>query len=115
MSRQPQALDYTSGTISSSAVNIFEIAQITAGATITSAPAGARSFVGTIESAAVRARGDGSAPTTTEGQLIGAGDVVYLGESEFSSMEFIADTGTDAELRGHFYNVEVDVILGKVS
>ena len=40
---------------------------------------------------------------------------MYLGESEFSSMEFIADTGTDAELRGHFYNVEVDVILGKVS
>ncbi len=40
---------------------------------------------------------------------------MYLGESEFSSMEFIRDTSTDAKLRGHFYNVEVDVILGKVS
>ena len=111
MSRQPQALDYTSGTITESAVNIFEMGS----ALISSAPTGARSFVGTIESAAVRARGDGTAPTGSEGMLIGNGDQVYLGESEFSSMEFFADTSTDAELRGHFYNVEVDVILGKVS
>jgi len=111
MSRQPQALDYTSGTITESAVTIFGMGS----ALISSAPVGARSFVGTIESAAVRARGDGTAPTGSEGQLIGNGDTVYLGESEFSSMEFFADTSTDAELRGHFYNVEVDVILGKVS
>ena len=111
MSRQPQALDYTSGTITESAVTIFEMGS----ALIASAPVGARSFVGTIESAAVRARGDGTAPTGSEGQLIGNGDTVYLGESEFSSMEFFADTSTDAQLRGHFYNVEVDVILGKVS
>jgi len=111
MSRQPQALDYTSGTISDSAVTILGMGS----ALITTIPTGARSFVGTIESAAVRARGDGTSPTGSEGQLIGSGDVVYLGESEFSSMEFIRDTSTDAELRGHFYNVEVDVILGKVS
>ena len=111
MSRQPQALDYTSGTISDSAVTILGMGS----ALITTIPTGARSFVGTIESAAVRARGDGTSPTGSEGQLIGSGDVVYLGESEFSTMEFIRDTSTDAELRGHFYNVEVDVILGKVS
>ena len=111
MSRQPQALDYTSGTISDSAVTIFEMGS----ALISAAPTGARSFVGTIESAAVRARGDGTAPTTSEGQLIGSGGIVYLGESEFSSMEFIRDTSTDAELRGHFYNVEVDVLIGKVA
>ena len=111
MSRQPQALDYTSGTISDSAVTILGMGS----ALVTTIPTGARSFVGTIESAAVRARGDGTAPTGSEGQLIGSGDVVYLGESEFTSMEFIRDTSTDAELRGHFYNVEVDVILGKVS
>ena len=111
MSRQPQALDYTSGTISDSAVTILGMGS----ALISTIPTGARSFVGTIESAAVRARGDGTAPTGSEGQLIGSGDVVYLGESEFTSMEFIRDTSTDAELRGHFYNVEVDVILGKVS
>ena len=111
MSRQPQALDYTSGTISNSAVTILGMGS----ALITTIPTGARSFVGTIESAAVRARGDGTSPTGSEGQLIGSGDVVYLGESEFSTMEFIRDTSTDAELRGHFYNVEVDVILGKVS
>ena len=111
MSRQPQALDYTSGTISDSAVTIFEMGS----ALVSSPPTGARSFVGVIESAAVRARGDGTAPTGSEGQLIANGDTVYLGESEFSSREFIRDTSTDAELRGHFYNVEVDVILGKVS
>ena len=111
MARQPQALDYTSGTISDLAVTILGMGS----ALITTIPTGARSFVGTIESAAVRARGDGTSPTGSEGQLIGSGDVVYLGESEFTSMEFIRDTSTDAELRGHFYNVEVDVILGKVS
>ena len=111
MARQPQALDYTSGTISNSAVTIFGMGS----ALVTSAPTGARSFVGTIESAAVRARGDGTDPTGSEGMLIGNGDQIYLGESEFSSMEFFRDTSTDAKLRGHFYNVEVDVILGKVS
>ena len=111
MARQPKALDYTSGTISDSAVTILGMGS----ALITTIPTGARSFVGTIESAAVRARGDGTSPTGSEGQLIGSGDVVSLGESEFTSMEFIRDTSTDAELRGHFYNVEVDVILGKVS
>ena len=111
MSRQPQALDYTSGTISTSAVTILGMGS----ALITTIPTGARSFVGTIESAAVRARGDGTSQTASEGQLIASGDIVYLGESEFASMEFIRDASTDAELRGHFYNVEVDVILGKVS
>ena len=111
MSRHPKALDYTSGTISTAAVTIFEMGS----ALITSAPVGARSFVGVIESANVRARGDGTAPTASEGQLISSGDTIYLGESEFSSMEFIRQASTDVELRGHFYNVEVDVILGKVS
>ena len=111
MARQPKALDYTSGTISDSAVTILGMGS----ALITTIPTGARSFVGTIESAAVRARGDGTSPTASEGQLIASGDIVYLGESEFASMEFIRDASTDAELRGHFYNVEVDVILGKVS
>ena len=111
MARQPQALDYTSGTISNSAVTIFGMGS----ALVTSAPTGARSFVGTVEEAAVRARGDGTSPTGSEGMLIGNGDQIYLGESEFSSMKFFRDTSTDAELRGHFYNVEVDVILGKVS
>ena len=111
MSRQPKALDYTSGTISTAAVTIFEMGS----ALITSAPVGARSFVGVIESANVRARGDGTAPTASEGQLISSGDTIYLGESEFSSMEFIRQASSDVELRGHFYNVEVDVILGKGS
>ena len=111
MARQPKALDYTSGTISDSAVTILGMGS----ALVTTIPTGARSFVGTIEEAAVRSRGDGTSPTTSEGQLISNGDVVYLGESEFSSMEFIRDTSTDAKLRGHFYNLEVDVMLGKVS
>ena len=111
MSRQPQALDYTSGTVSNSAVTILGMGS----ALITTIPTGARSFVGVVESASIRARGDGTAPTASEGQLIASGDTIYLGESVFTSMEFIRVTSTDAEVRGHFYNVEVDVILGKVS
>ena len=111
MSRQPQALDYTSGTVSNSAVTILGMGS----ALITTIPTGARSFVGVVESASIRARGDGTAPTASEGQLIASGDTIYLGDSEFTSMEFIRVTSTDAEVRGHFYNVEVDVILGKVS
>ena len=111
MSRQPQALDYTSGTVSNSAVTILGMGS----ALITTIPTGARSFVGVVESASIRARGAGTAPTAAEGQLIASGDTIYLGESEFTSMEFIRVTSTDAEVRGHFYNVEVDVILGKVS
>ncbi len=111
MARQPQALDYTSGTVSNSAVTILGMGS----ALISTIPTGARSFVGVVESAAIRARGDGTAPTDAEGQLIASGDTIYLGESEFTSMEFIRVTSTDAEVRGHFYNVEVDVILGKVS
>ena len=110
MSRQPQALDYTSVTVADTAITIFGN-----DALVTSAPIGARSFVGTMETAAIRARGDGTDPSASEGMLIGSGDQVYLGESEFAHMKFIRDTGTSGVLRGHFYNVEVDVILGKVS
>jgi hypothetical protein len=110
MSRQPQAVDYTSVTIAGSAINIFGN-----DALVTSAPTGARSFVGTLETAAIRARGDGTDPTGSEGILIGSGDQVYLGETEFNQMKFIRDTSTSGILKGHFYNVEVDVILGKVS
>ena len=45
MARQPQALDYTSGTVSNSAVTILGMGS----ALISSAPTGARSFVGTVE------------------------------------------------------------------
>ena len=110
MARQPQALGYTSVTIADSAITIFGN-----DALVKSAPVGARSFAGTMETAAVRARGDGTNPSDTEGMLIGNGDQVYLGETELASMKFIRDTGTSGVLRGHFYNVEVDVILGKVS
>ena len=66
MARQPQALDYTSGTVSNSAVTLFEMGS----ALVTSPPNGARSFCGTVESAAIRDRGDGTYPTASEGQLI---------------------------------------------
>ena len=109
MARQPKALDYTSGTVTNSAVTLTEMGS----ALVTTIPNGARSFCGTVESGAIRARGDGTAPTAGEGQLISENGIIYLGESEFSSMEFIRVTG-DAEIRGHFYNVEVDVLIGKV-
>ena len=110
MARQPEAIDYTSGTVSDSAVTLFEMGSVL----VSSIPTGARSFCGTVEEAAIRARGDGTDPTTSEGQLIAQNGIIYLGESEFESMHFIRDTSTDAKIRGHFYNVEVYVLIGKV-
>lgn len=110
MARQPQVLDYHSVTVADTAGSIFGLA--TSGF-LSEAPTGARSFVATCETAAVRARGDGTDATGSEGQYIAVGDTIYMGESEFGSMTFIRDTSTTGYLRGHFYNVEVDVIMGK--
>ena len=80
MARQPKAIDYTSGTVSNSAVTLFEMGS----ALITSAPTGARSFCGTVEEAAVRARGDGTDPTGSEGQLIAMNGIIYSKSSRVS-------------------------------
>lgn len=66
----------------------------------------ARSFVGRLETAQVRMRSDGTAPTTTEGELLEIGDIVILSAFEIEHMQFIRTGGTSGVLRGHFYDTE---------
>ena len=107
--RNPNVVDYTSVTVDGTAANIFSLTS----ALVTSKTGLMKCFVGTVETAAIRSRGDGSDATAAEGQLISAGDVIYLTESELEKTTFIADTGTSGFIRGHFYDVEVPNLIGK--
>ena len=73
---------------------------------LTGGVTGAKSFVGTVETGAIRMRGDGTDPTTSEGQLFDTGSVIVLSESDIDSTKFIRDTGTSGVLKGHFYNAD---------
>ena len=73
---------------------------------LTGGVTGAKSFVGTVETGAIRMRGDGTDPTTSEGQLFDTGSVIGLSESDIDSAKFIRDTGTSGVLKGHFYNAD---------
>lgn len=107
--RNPNVVDYTSFEVANTAANIFNLTD----ALVTSKTGLMKCFVGTVETAAIRARGDGTAVTAAEGQLISPGDVIYMTESELERTTFIADTGTSGYLRGHFYDVEVPNLIGK--
>ena len=107
--RNPNVVDYTSVTVDNTAKNIFSLTS----ALVTSKTGLMKCFVGTVETAAIRARGDGSDPTTAEGQLIGVGDVIYMTESELEKTAFVRSTSTTGYIRGHFYDVEVPNLIGK--
>lgn len=99
MPSQYSVVDYAAITVANSAGTILGLASI-------SLPTSAKSFVGTLETAPIRARGDGTSPTTSEGVLLNAGDTVVLSENEISNMEFIRTTSTSGVIRGHFYSIE---------
>ena len=109
--RNPNVVDFSSGTIPSSgdAVNVFGLGSPTGPAAKTGLM---KCFVGVVETVSIRARGDGTDPTTAVGQLIGVGDVIYLTESELEKTTFYATSST-ATLAGHFYDVEVSNLIGK--
>lgn len=107
MSRNPQVADYDVITISTSADDILALGALS------TYPTGMKSFVGVLETAAVRARGDGTSPSASEGVLINPGDTVYLSETEIRETEFIRDGSTDGVLRGHYYKAEVTDLLGR--
>ena len=75
---------------------------------LASVPSTAKCFVGVLEDAAVRMRGDGTDPDGSTGVLVGAGEVVVLSESEFANAKFIRDTSTDGVLQGNYYNIEAE-------
>ena len=107
--RNPNVVDYTSVEVDGTVANIFSLTS----ALVTSKTGLMKCFVGTVETAAIRSRGDGTDATAAEGQLIGVGDVIYLTEAELEKTTFIADTGTSGFIRGHFYDVEVPNLIGK--
>ena len=107
--RNPNVVDYTSVEVDGTAANLFNLTD-----KLVSAKTGMmKCFIGTVETAAIRSRGDGTDATAAEGQLIGVGDVIYMTESELEKTTFIADTGTSGFIRGHFYDVEVPNLIGK--
>ncbi len=101
-----QVSDYSTLTIAATAVNVLNDG--TAGGT---KPALAKSFIGTLESGQVRARGDGTAPTSTEGVLIEIGDTVILSESELGTMRFIRTGSVSGVLKGHYTSAEASLLV----
>ena len=111
MPRHFNIVDYTSATIAATAGTLLGLADANM---VTTKPSMAKCFVGYLETASVRARGDGTAPTASEGELINAGDIVGLDESEIGLMNFIRTGGTSGVLKGHFYDAELALVLGNV-
>jgi len=108
--RNPNVVDYTSVTVDGTAATIFNLTS----ALVTSKTGLMKCFIGTVETAAIRSRGDGTDATAAEGQLISPGDVIYMTESELEKTTFINDSaGTSGFIRGHFYDVEVPNLIGK--
>jgi len=101
MPTQYRVLGYETLTIAASAL------------TLVGGVTGARSFVGRLETAQVRARGDGTAPTTSEGVLMEIGDVVVLSESEIANTQFIRTGSTSGVLKGEFYTIEATAFAGR--
>ena len=83
----------------------YEALDITASAVALTADSSNRlSFVGVLETGQVRYRGDGTAPTASEGRLLQIGDRIILSRSEIVNTKFIRTGGTSGVLRGEFYD-----------
>ena len=95
--------DYGSITIADTAGTLFTLADAGMPTTM---PSATKSFTGFLETAAIRARGDGTAPTTTEGQLINVGDEIILSESEIRRMQFVRTGATSGVIKGHYSTAE---------
>jgi hypothetical protein len=77
---------------------------------LASIPTGARSFIGTVETATIRYRGDGSDSATATGELFLVGDKIVLSESEIANASFVRATGSSGTIQGHYYNIEAGQI-----
>jgi hypothetical protein len=81
MARGYSVVGYESLTIADSAVGLTAV---TTG----------KVFAGKLETGSVRMRGDGTAPTASEGILVDIGQVVILSESEIGLSKFIRTGST---------------------
>lgn len=104
-----RSIDYTSATITDTAGTILARADT---GMVTAMPGAARSFVGILETAQIRGRDDGTAPTTTEGEVIDVGSVIYMSEANIVNASFIRTGATSGVIKGHFYDVDVTKVLG---
>lgn len=102
--RRAKVLDYFSFTIANAAGTMFVLAD---SGFPTSAPNGAKSFKGILQTAQIRVRGDETIPSTTEGEPLSPGDTIYLSADEFYIMQFIRTTSTSGVVKGHFYDAEL--------
>lgn len=102
-------IDYGSYTVSDTAGSLLSFADSGSPST---QPTTSKSFQGTLETAQIRFRGDGTAPTTSEGQPMEIGQTIVLSESELAQMQFVRTGGTSGVIKGHFYCVEANVLLG---
>ena len=109
MATNPSVVRYLAATIADTAGTVLALAD---GAPVTHTGA-FRSFVGVLETAQVRARGDGTIPSTTEGEVINPLAIIYLSESDLQKMQFIRTGATSATLKGHIYNVTLPELLGR--
>lgn len=110
MPRHPTALDYGSYTITGTAGTFLSFGDSGSPTTV---PTGAQCFVGRLETADIRMRFDATDVTATEGQLVRVGDVVYIPNSLFlETASLIRTGGVSGVIKGHFWNVEMDVLLG---
>jgi hypothetical protein len=99
MPQQYNVVGYETLTIAASAVSLTKATT-------------AKSFVGTLETGQVRARGDGTDPTASEGQIINVGDQVVLADSEISRTTFIRTGTPSGVLKGHYYSIEATAFSG---
>ena len=106
MARNINVVDYDVVTITDTAGTIVDRGALSA------VPVEAHSFQGILETATARMRGDGVAPTASEGVLISLGDKVTLDINQIDVMNFIRTGATSGVLRGHYFNVEASVLLG---
>jgi hypothetical protein len=108
MSRTPEAKDFGSYTVTTTAGDLFSFADSGMPAV---EPVGTKSFKGRIESGQVRIRLDGDDATTTVGELFDIGEDILFSETMLRQASLICPVGT-AAIQGHFYNVEASVFLG---
>ena len=101
----PVQVGYLTVTIADTAGTMLSIGS-------TTKPGLAQSFVGRLATAQIRMRGDGTAPTTSEGVLINVGDIIYLSENEINNMQFIRTGSVSGVIKGHYFSAQLPQLLG---
>ena len=107
--------DFGSYTITDTAGSLFSFADSGSPASLRALSSATKCFAGTLETAGVRFRADGTLPTTTEGELFsssGGGDRIILSLAELEDGRWVRATATNGVIKGHFYDVEPSVLIG---